>query len=74
MDITKFVVSARDQAFLYGDHSTYQKQLSKKLLNCRKKLGISTKGRGKYTYRDTTVSTSDIEKIYEQVSNFPVRF
>ncbi|KAI1881193.1 hypothetical protein JX265_000019 [Neoarthrinium moseri] len=48
MDITNFVVAARNQALLYGDYSTYHRQLGKKLLSCRKKLGISIKSRGKY--------------------------
>ncbi|WYZ46404.1 hypothetical protein EsH8_IX_000629 [Colletotrichum jinshuiense] len=49
MDITKFVVSGRDSALLYGDYATYQGQLAKKLLNSRKKLGIATKNRGKFS-------------------------
>src|SRR3954470_13874693 len=48
MDITKFVVSHREKALLYGDYSTYWQQLSNKLLNCRKKLSIATKNRGKF--------------------------
>lgn len=52
MDITSFVVQGRDQALLYGDHSTYHSQLSKRLLNARKKLGIATRNRGKYQKRD----------------------
>ena len=42
MDITSFVVQGRDQALLYGDYSTYHAQLTKRLLNSRKKLGIAT--------------------------------
>lgn len=49
MDITGFVVSSRNQALLYGDASTYHRQLSKRLLTCRKKLNISIKNRGKFT-------------------------
>lgn len=52
MDITRFVISGRDQAFLYGDHSTYQRQLCKKLLNYRRKLNIATKNRGKFQKKD----------------------
>ena len=52
MDITKFVVSGRDAALLYGDYGTYQAQLGKKLLNCRKKLGVNTKNRGKFQKKD----------------------
>lgn len=48
MDITKFVVSSREKALLYGDYATYRTQLSGRLLNCRKKLNIATKSRGKY--------------------------
>ena len=48
MDITKFVVSLREKALLYGDYSTYWSQLSGKLLNCRKKLNIATKSRAKF--------------------------
>jgi signal recognition particle subunit SRP68 len=48
MDITKTVVSLREAALLYGDYSTYRAQLSHKLLNCRKKLNIATKNRGKF--------------------------
>ncbi|KAL2754500.1 hypothetical protein ACRALDRAFT_1070272 [Sodiomyces alcalophilus JCM 7366] len=52
MDITQFVVSRRDAALLYGDYSTYQAQLGKKLLKARKRLGIATKNRGKYQKKD----------------------
>ncbi|KPM34537.1 hypothetical protein AK830_g12036 [Neonectria ditissima] len=48
MDITNFVVQGRDKALLYGDYSTYHGLLSKRLLNCRKKLGLATKNRGKF--------------------------
>lgn len=48
MDITKFVVSHRENALLYGDYATYRAQLSRKLLNSRKKLNIATKSRGKF--------------------------
>ncbi|KAK3353140.1 hypothetical protein B0T25DRAFT_456841 [Lasiosphaeria hispida] len=48
MDITKFVVSSREKALLYGDYASYRTQLAGKLLNCRKKLNIATKNRGKF--------------------------
>ena len=48
MDITKFVVSSREKALLYGDYSTYWSQLSGKLLNSRKKLNIATKSSAKF--------------------------
>ncbi|KAF3067163.1 Signal recognition particle subunit SRP68 [Daldinia childiae] len=52
MDITNFVVSARNQALLYGDYTTYHKQLVKKLHKCRKRLNIATKSRNKFTKKD----------------------
>lgn len=52
MDITKFITEGRDQALSYGDYSTYHKQLSRRLLNSRKKLGIATKNRGKAQKRE----------------------
>jgi RNA-binding signal recognition particle 68 len=48
MDITKSIVSSREKALLYGDYATYRSLLAGKLLNCRKKLNIATKSRGKY--------------------------
>lgn len=51
MDITKFVIEGRDQALLYGDYSTYHHQLSKRILNSRRKLGVQTKNRGKFQKR-----------------------
>ncbi|KAI0903621.1 Cupredoxin [Ustulina deusta] len=51
MDITNFVVSARNQALLYGDYTTYHRLLAKKLHTSRKKLGIVTKNRSKFTKR-----------------------
>jgi signal recognition particle subunit SRP68 len=48
MEITKSVLSARETAFLYGDYSSYRSQLSTKLYNCRKRLNIASKNRGKY--------------------------
>ncbi len=64
MDITKFVVSGRDQALLYGDHGTYQRQLGKKILNCRKRLGIATKNRGKFR-KGEEVTAKDIGQSRE---------
>lgn len=59
MDITAFIIQGRDQALLYGDYSIYHSQLSKRLLNSRKKLGISSKNRGKFHKRGT-VTAEDI--------------
>lgn len=60
MDITSFVVRGRDQALLYGDFSTYHGQLSKRLLNSRKKLGIVTKNRGKFR-KPEQVTAEDVQ-------------
>ncbi|KAI0882779.1 uncharacterized protein GGS22DRAFT_40563 [Annulohypoxylon maeteangense] len=64
MDITTFVVSARNQALLYGDYSTYHKQLVKKLHNCRKRLNIVTKNRGKFSKKDT-ITTEKLAENHE---------
>ncbi|GAP86279.1 putative signal recognition particle 68 kda protein [Rosellinia necatrix] len=52
MDITNFIVSARNQALLYGDYATYHRLLAKKLHASRKKLNIVNKHRAKFTKRD----------------------
>ncbi|KAI2617026.1 hypothetical protein GGS26DRAFT_577490 [Hypomontagnella submonticulosa] len=57
MDITNFVVSARNQALLYGDYNTYHRQLTKKLHNCRKRLNIVTKNRSKFSKKDPVTAT-----------------
>lgn len=56
MDITCFVTSSRAQAF--GDNSVYAAQLSRRLLKCRKRLGIQTKNRGKYTKKADVTAES----------------
>lgn len=48
MDITKFIVTGRDEALLSSDYSTYHQQLAKRILNSRRKLAIATKNRGKF--------------------------
>ena len=49
MEVTKFVVSGRDKAKLYGDYAKYRTQLSNRIHNLRKKLGVATKPRAKYS-------------------------
>lgn len=66
MDITSFVVQGRDKALLYGDYSTYHAQLSKRLLNSRKKLGIATKNRGKY-HKKAQITSQEIADNQECV-------
>lgn len=50
MDITRFVVAGRAQTF--GDNAAYRAQLSKRLLKCRRRLGIATKPRAKFQKKD----------------------
>ncbi|KAK1759273.1 hypothetical protein QBC47DRAFT_371455 [Echria macrotheca] len=64
MDITKLVVSSREAALLYGDYRTYHSQLSKKLLNCRRKLNIATKHRGKFQPK-AAVTAQQISENHE---------
>lgn len=60
MDITKFVVSGRAQAF--GDNAAYRAQLSKRLLKCRRRLGVATKPRAKFQKRDDVTAEQIKEK------------
>lgn len=62
MDITSFVVDGRDKALLYGDYSSYHALLAKRLLNSRKKIGIATRNRSKYTKKDEVTSENVAEK------------
>jgi signal recognition particle subunit SRP68 len=64
MEVTKFVVSGRDKAKLYGDYATYRTQLSNRIHNLRKKLGIATKPRAKYTNKGP-VTAEDIASNHE---------
>ncbi|KAL7796567.1 hypothetical protein V8C37DRAFT_351038 [Trichoderma ceciliae] len=66
MDITGFIVQGRDKALLYGDFSTYHGQLSKRLLNSRKKLGTVTKNRGKFRKAEQ-VTAEDVQTNNEHV-------
>ena len=46
MEVTKFVVSHRNEALLVGDYGSYRRQLSKRLLTLRRRLGrTSAKGK-----------------------------
>ena len=66
MDITRFIVSGRDEALLYGDYSTYRAQLSSRLLSARKKLGRATRKGAKYAKRPA-VTAEDISSNHEYV-------
>jgi signal recognition particle subunit SRP68 len=61
MDITAFIVASRNSALLYGDYSTYHQQLSRRILKCRQKLGITTKPRAKYG-KKPDVNARDVQK------------
>jgi len=56
MEVTKFVVSGRDKAKLYSDYATYRTQLSNRIHNLRKKLGVTTKTRAKYSPKAPTTA------------------
>lgn len=64
MDITNLIVQGREKALLYGDYSTYHAQLTKRLHNARKKLGITTKNRGKFQKTDP-ISPENIAQNHE---------
>jgi signal recognition particle subunit SRP68 len=61
VEVTEFVLSLREKAFLYGDHSTYRTQLSRKLLKTRKRLNIATKNRGKFSKKPAITGTAIAE-------------
>ncbi|PBP19623.1 signal recognition particle protein [Diplocarpon rosae] len=67
MEITKFVVSGRDKAKVYGNYATYRTQLSNRIHNLRKKLGIATKPRAKYSGK-APLSAEDIGRNKELVN------
>ena len=64
MEVTKFIVSGRDKAKLYGDYATYRSQLSNRIHNLRKKLGIATKPGQTYTTK-APVAAEDIGRNHE---------
>ncbi len=73
MDITKFVVASREKALLYGDYASYRSLLSGKLLNCRKKLNIATKSRGKYNPKAPVTPEQIAENHeYDARDHFPL--
>ncbi|KAI0388837.1 hypothetical protein F5Y17DRAFT_173597 [Xylariaceae sp. FL0594] len=63
MDITNYIVSARNQALLYGDYGTYHRLLAKKLHSSRKKLNIVTKNRGKFGKKPSVTSEQVAENL-----------
>ena len=68
MEVTNFVVSGREKAKLYGDYATYRKQLSNRIHNLRRKLGVATKPRAKYSGKGA-VTAEDIASNHESVES-----
>jgi signal recognition particle subunit SRP68 len=68
MEITNFVVSGREKAKLEGDYSTYRTQLSNRIHNLRRKLGIATKPRAKYATK-APLTAKDISSNHEYAGN-----
>ena len=64
MDITGFIISQREQAFLGGDHENYRAQCSRRIHTLRRRLGIATPKGRKYTAKPA-VSAENISKNVE---------
>jgi signal recognition particle subunit SRP68 len=66
MDITSFILSHRDRAFLVGDHGNYRAQLSRQLATLRRRLGIATPKNAKYSMKPITASDikSNVEYVF----------
>ncbi|KAL2352516.1 hypothetical protein BJ546DRAFT_987972 [Cryomyces antarcticus] len=70
MDITKFVMSRRDNALLLGDYGSYRSQLSRRLLTVRKRLGRTTTPKnGKYAPK-APLTARDVGRNREFVDLF----
>jgi signal recognition particle subunit SRP68 len=54
MNITEFILSYRERAFLVGDYGSYRAQLSRQLATLRRKLGIATGKNAKYAPKPVT--------------------
>ncbi|TGO24561.1 hypothetical protein BPAE_0100g00290 [Botrytis paeoniae] len=65
MEITKFVLEGRDEAKLFGDSSAYRTRLSNRIHTLRKKLGITTKPRAKYSNKPITAE--DISQSHDYI-------
>ncbi|KAF2004798.1 hypothetical protein P154DRAFT_37689 [Amniculicola lignicola CBS 123094] len=64
MDITKFIVEYREQAFLTGSYNAYRTQLARRVRTLRKKLGRATPKNAKYTGK-TPVTAEEVAKNVE---------
>lgn len=73
MEVTRFIISGRNKAKLYGDSAAYRTQLSSRIHNLRKKLGIATKPRAKYTTK-APVTAEDIGRDHGYVWPFTLWF
>ncbi|KAI9886687.1 MAG: hypothetical protein M1823_001531 [Watsoniomyces obsoletus] len=49
MEITKYIITKRNEALLRGDHAAYRAQLSRRLLKVRRRLGRTAGKSRKYT-------------------------
>jgi signal recognition particle subunit SRP68 len=69
MDITEFVLSHRERAFLVGDHASYRSQLSGQIATLRRKLGIATSKNAKFAPKEITVEniSSNVEYVLSQL-------
>lgn len=68
MDITKFVVSRRNDALLVGDYGSYRKQLSRRLLVVRRRLGRTSAKNRKYAPK-APITAGDVSSNTEWAHN-----
>ena len=59
MDITSYIASQRSEALSTGDYGSYRKQMSKRLLKLRRKLGRTTP-KGKEYVTKTTITAEEV--------------
>ena len=64
MDITAFVISQREEAFLGGDHDDYRAQCSRRIHTLRRRLNIATPKGRKYTAKPA-ITTESLSKNNE---------
>ncbi|KKY23611.1 putative signal recognition [Phaeomoniella chlamydospora] len=64
MDVTDFIVTQREHAFLGGDHDAYRAQASRRIRTLRRRLGIATPKGRKYTAK-APIKSDDVRKDEE---------
>ena len=64
MDITKYVSSERDAAFLIGGYDTYRARATRRIHSLRKRLGQTTPKGRKYSSKQP-VTAADIERDHQ---------